>query len=292
MHLKNWILAARPKTLPAAACPVVVGSTLAYMDGAFAPLPATICCVFAFLIQIGTNFANDYFDFKKGADTKDRKGPARAVASGWITPEAMLRATGVALFLAFLAGLTLIPFGGWQLLLIGLISIACAILYTGGPFPFAYKGLGDVFVVIFFGLIAVGFTYYVQVGVFSLPVWFMGLSLGLVINNLLVINNVRDIEEDRGSLKMTLPARFGKKFGIVQYQMGMTIACFIALILAFQTDQFAYFFPAMTYPVGRYLAIMLMQAETAAQYNRMLAFTSLFGILYTLLFCLGGILST
>ena len=289
MQIKHWFLAARPKTLPAAACPVVAGIFLARIDGAFAWLPAVICLLFAFLVQIGTNFANDYFDFKKGSDTDQRKGPARAVASGWITPKAMLNATIVTLALAFFVGLSLIPFGGWSLLLLGVLSIACAVLYTGGPYPLAYKGLGDVFVILFFGLIAVAFTYFVQVGEHSIETWVVGFAMGLLINNLLVVNNMRDIDEDRQSNKMTLPARFGRNFAVIQYQAAITIACFIMLILAFVTDRYVYFLPAMSYPVGRYLAIMTMSAKTPQNYNRVLALTSVFLILFTCLFAGGAV---
>ncbi|MEM7673896.1 MAG: 1,4-dihydroxy-2-naphthoate polyprenyltransferase [Verrucomicrobiota bacterium] len=290
MKFKPWILAARPKTLPAAACPVLAGSLLAFSENAFVWIPAMVAVLFAFLVQIGTNFANDYFDFKKGADTPQRKGPARAVASGWISPKSMLRATIGVLALAFCVGLTLIPFGGWMTLAVGLISIACAFAYTGGPYPLAYKGLGDVFVVIFFGFVAVGFTFYVQAGYFSPLGWTIGLAQGLLINNLLVINNIRDIEEDRKSHKMTLPARFGRTFGLIQYQASITIACLIALGIALATDQAAYFLPAMTYPVGRYLGIMTMKAVDPAAYNRVLALTSGYLILYTTMLAAGALL--
>ena len=289
MRFKHWLLAARPKTLPAAACPVAAGSVLAYADGTFQLVPASLALAFALLVQFGTNFANDYFDFKKGADTEKRKGPLRAVASGWIAPEAMLRATIGVLLIAFICGLGLIPFGGWMLLGIGVLSIICAIAYTGGPYPLAYKGLGDVFVILFFGIIAVCFTYYAQAGVFTWVSLALGISIGLLINNLLVINNVRDIEEDRGSNKMTLPARFGRNFGLVQYQMSITFACLITLGLGFGLDKFAFFAPAMSYPVGRYLGILTMNAKIPAQYGRVLAFTSGYLILFTVLL-VGGVL--
>ena len=288
MQIKHWLLASRPKTLPAAACPVAAGSVLAYADGVFQWIPASLALAFALLVQIGTNFANDYFDFKKGADTEKRKGPARAVASGWITPQAMLRATILVLAIAFICGLCLIPFGGWMLLGIGILSIACAIAYTGGPYPLAYKGLGDVFVILFFGIVAVCFTYYVQAGVFTWVSLAVGIAIGLLINNLLVINNVRDIDEDRGSNKMTLPARYGRNFGLVQYQMSITVACLIALALGLFFDKPAFFGAAMSYPIGRYLGILTMNAKTPAQYGRVLAFTSGFLILYAALL-VGGV---
>ncbi|MFP4157899.1 MAG: 1,4-dihydroxy-2-naphthoate octaprenyltransferase, partial [Opitutales bacterium] len=159
-----WLSATRPKTLPAAVCPVLVGSSLAYESGSFAWVPALLCLGFALLIQVGTNFANDYLDGIKGTDTKERIGPQRAVANGWIEAVVMRRAAIAVLAAAFCLGLGLIPFGGWWLLVVGIASVVCAWLYTGGPYPLAYHGLGDVFVVLFFGFVAVGCTYFVQSG--------------------------------------------------------------------------------------------------------------------------------
>jgi 1,4-dihydroxy-2-naphthoate octaprenyltransferase len=192
-----WLEATRPKTLPAAVAPVLLGSGLAYAEGAFVFLAALICLVFALLVQVGTNFANDYLDGIRGTDTEQRIGPPRAVASGLVAPELMKRVTMVTLAVAFCVGLALIPFGGWWLLLIGCSSVLCAWLYTGGPYPLAYNGLGDVFVVLFFGWIAVGCTYYVQVGRLSLDACLLGLGCGLLVNNILVVNNYRDVDEDR-----------------------------------------------------------------------------------------------
>ncbi|MEM9227118.1 MAG: 1,4-dihydroxy-2-naphthoate octaprenyltransferase, partial [Verrucomicrobiota bacterium] len=160
--LRVWLLAARPKTLPAAVIPVALGTALAASDGRFQLIPAFVCVLFALLIQVGTNFANDYFDYRSGADNEHRIGPTRAVAAGLVPPALMWRATLVVLTLAFGLGLILIAYGGWWLLLIGVLSVLCAVAYTGGPYPLGYHGLGDVFVVVFFGFIAVMFTYYVQ----------------------------------------------------------------------------------------------------------------------------------
>ena len=172
--------------------------------------PAVLCLVFALLVEVGTNFANDYLDGVKGSDTKDRLGPRRAVASGLIPARLMKRVAIGILVLAFCLGLGLVAFGGWALILIGLASVVCAWLYTGGPYPLAYNGLGDLFVVLFFGLIAVSFTYYVQAGAFSLDSLTMGFACGLLVNNLLVINNLRDVEEDRASRKRTLVVILGR----------------------------------------------------------------------------------
>ncbi|NBB78951.1 MAG: 1,4-dihydroxy-2-naphthoate octaprenyltransferase, partial [Verrucomicrobia bacterium] len=188
-----WLEATRPKTLPAAVAPVLLGSSLAWADSGFQLLPALICLFFALLIQIGTNFANDYLDGVRGTDTEARLGPQRAVAAGLVAPVVMRRAAMGVLGLAFCLGLGLIYFGGWWLLLIGVASVVCAWIYTGGPYPLAYNGLGDVFVVLFFGVIAVGCTDYVQVGVLRNEALLLGLACGLVVNNILVVNNYRDV---------------------------------------------------------------------------------------------------
>lgn len=223
-NLKVWLEATRPKTLPAAVTPVLLGSAAAQAVGAFDWRAAGICLLFALLIQIGTNFANDYLDGIKGTDTADRIGPRRAVASGLIAPEVMRRATIGILVLAFCIGLGLIPFGGWGLLIIGLASVACAWLYTGGPYPLAYNGLGDVFVVLFFGFLAVGCTYYVQTGSVTGDVLLLGAGCGLLINNLLVINNYRDLEEDKQAGKRTLIVMLGREFGLMQYAISASLA--------------------------------------------------------------------
>lgn len=222
--MNAWILAARPKTLVAAFVPVAVGTCLAVDAEAFKPIPAMLCLWFAFLIQIGTNFANDYFDFKKGADTDKRIGPKRAVASGLISPGAMRKGTIFALVLAFVVGLGLLPYGGLSLLVVGLLSLLLAIAYTGGPFPLAYLGLGDIFVILFFGGVAVVCTQFVQTGVVTNESLITGFSIGLIINNLLVVNNYRDIDEDRLSGKKTLAVRFGRRFSLCQFVLQSLLA--------------------------------------------------------------------
>lgn len=219
-----WIEAMRPKTLPAAVAPVLLGSSLAYVDGGFQALPALICLFFALLIQIGTNFANDYLDGIKGTDTKERIGPVRAVANGLVTPERMKLVTMIILAVAFCLGLSLIPFGGFWLLGVGIASVLCAWLYTGGPYPLAYNGLGDVFVLLFFGFIAVGCTYYVQVGFVTNPAWLLGLGCGLLVNNILVVNNYRDEMEDQAANKRTLVVRLGRPFARMQYFLSALLA--------------------------------------------------------------------
>ncbi|MDD2797474.1 MAG: 1,4-dihydroxy-2-naphthoate polyprenyltransferase [Bacteroidales bacterium] len=212
--MKNkWIHAARPKTLTAASMPVLTATALAWFDGTFKPIAALSCIAFALLAQIAANFANDYFDFKGGIDTDERLGPARAVASGWITPKAMLRATFLMLVLACLCGLALILYGGWTMIWVGLACIVFAVLYSTGPYPLSRYGMGDIFVLVFFGFVPVLFTYYVQINSFPISAWLLGGMMGLLSINILITNNYRDIETDRKTNKYTSIVLLGKGFG-------------------------------------------------------------------------------
>lgn len=231
MQCLLWLEAARPKTLPAAVAPVLLGSAMADADGGFQWLPALLCLAFALLIQIGTNLANDYLDGVKGTDTEARLGPRRLVASGRIPPLSMKWAAIGILALAFFPGLSLLAWGSYRLLVVGIASVICAWAYTGGPYPLAYKGLGDLFVIIFFGLIAVGCTYYVQVGTTTVNVWLLGISCGLVVNNILVVNNYRDFEEDRQAGKRTLVVLLGRRRALVQYGLSLLLSGLILLWL-------------------------------------------------------------
>ncbi len=229
--MQAWLEAARPKTLPASFSPVVVGCALAYRDGAFKWTPAILCVFVALLAQIASNFANDYFDFKKGADTEERLGPARAVASGWITPEAMLRGTFIALGLSCLCGCCLLFVAGWELIGVGIAIAICVLAYSAGPFPLAYNGLGDVCVVLFYGIIPVCFTYYVQALSFSMLSFQLSLSLGLLSANILIVNNYRDYEQDKAARKRTTIVLFGRTFGLVAYLLNGIWAILIPLPL-------------------------------------------------------------
>lgn len=218
-----WWEAARPRTLPAALAPVMVATALAWHDGVFQADAALTCLAFALLIQIGTNYANDYYDFVKGADTRERVGPRRAVAAGLIAPATMKRAMIGVFALSFVVGLTLLQFGGWPLLVVGVLSIACGIAYTGGPYPLAYHGWGDVFVFIFFGLVAVTATYFVQAGGIGPAAWLLGTGIGALATNILVVNNYRDIETDRRAGKLTTAVRFGPTFAQLQFAAGHAV---------------------------------------------------------------------
>ena len=211
--LRAWIEAARPKTLPASLSPVLVGTALAYREGSFRLMPALLCLMVALLAQIASNFANDYFDFKKGADKEDRLGPERAVASGWITPKAMLRGTFIALGLACLSGCMLLFYSGWELIPVGIAIALCVLAYSAGPFPLAYNGLGDVCVLLFYGIIPVVFTYYVQAGSFTLLAFILSVAMGLLSVNILIVNNYRDYFQDKAVKKRTTVVLFGRRFG-------------------------------------------------------------------------------
>lgn len=227
MNLKPWVMASRPRTLPAAIVPVLVGSALAASNQGFSWLPALVCALFSLIIQIGTNFANDYYDWKQGADTEERTGPTRAVASGQVSPGTMKAVAFATLFTGFLVGMTLVYWGGWWLVIVGILSVLSAVAYTAKPIALGYRGLGDVFVIGFFGFVAVSFTTYVQVGYFPPSVWPTGLAIGLLANNLLVVNNYRDRDSDAQAGKKTLIVRFGPTFGEA---LVLTSLCFSAFL--------------------------------------------------------------
>ena len=240
---KAWILATRPKTLTGAAIPVILGCALAFMYGTFNPLPAVLCLLFAFLMQIDANLINDLFDFLKGTDREDRLGPERACAQGWITPKAMGIGIGITTVLAGLIGLSLLFFAGWELIPIGLACILGAFLYTAGPYPLAYHGWGDLMVLIFFGFIPVGCTYYIMAGNWNTSVTIASLACGLVIDTLLMVNNFRDRDQDAVSGKKTLVVRFGAKFGLGMYLMLGLAACWLCFYFLFLGKIYAVLLP-------------------------------------------------
>lgn len=212
-----WVQAIRPKTLTAGLMPVLVGSALAFHHGGFRLLPALAALVGALLIQIGTNLTNDYYDFKKGADTEERVGPKRVTQAGLIKPGTVLAAALLSFGLAVLSGLYLVYVGGWPIVAIGVASVLSGYAYTGGPFPLGYHGLGDVFVFVFFGLVAVAGTYFVQTLHLDPAVWLAALPVGGIGTALLVVNNLRDAETDAKAGKRTLAVRFGVGFARAEY---------------------------------------------------------------------------
>jgi 1,4-dihydroxy-2-naphthoate polyprenyltransferase len=222
--VSTWVMAARIPTLPAAAVPVIVGTAVGASIESFQLLPFLGAFLAALLIQIATNFANDYSDHAKGADTPDRLGPTRATSAGLITPEAMKRATIITFGLAMVIGIYLISVGGWPILAIGIFSILFGLAYTGGPYPLAYNGLGDIAVFIFFGLIAVTGSSYLQTGSFDGLALAAAVPIGLLITGILVINNLRDIHTDARANKRTLAVKVGERATRYQYIAILIIA--------------------------------------------------------------------
>ena len=233
-HFESWMMAIRPKTLPAGAVPVVVGTALAAIDGKLLPAAAFITLLCALGIQVSTNFINEIYDFRKGADTAGRLGPTRTVAAGLISEKTMIAVSVALLVVVFLLGLYLVYLAGWPILLVGLLSIFFAWAYTGGPYPIAYSGLGDLFVFVFFGLVAVGGTYYVQAGEVTFPVLTAAVAPGIFSVNILLVNNIRDIDSDRKVGKMTLPARIGGGNARWMY-LGLTVVAYFVPVWMWMT---------------------------------------------------------
>lgn len=225
---RSWILAARPATLPAAIVPVLVGAAAALAEGTrLRPLVFALTLTCAILIQIGTNFANDYSDFLKGADHEGRLGPVRVTASGLMTQAQMRMGTILAFGLAVMIGVYLAWIGGWPIIAIGILSVVSGLAYTGGPFPTGYHGLGDLFVFVFFGVIAVTGTTYLQTGHWSRLAFLLSIPIGLLVTNILVVNNLRDLPTDVAAGKRTLATRIGDRATRVQY-VSFCVAAFIA----------------------------------------------------------------
>jgi 1,4-dihydroxy-2-naphthoate octaprenyltransferase len=208
--VKLWLLAARPRTLPAAVAPVLVGTSLAIGQGTFRPLAFACALIGSIFIQIGTNLSNDYSDARRGADTEDRLGPVRVTAGGLMPPRTVLLGTYVAFGIAVLAGVYLIAIAGWQLLLVGAASILAGVLYTGGPKPYGYEGLGEVFVFLFFGVVAVVGSYFVQTEELRWEAFALSVPVGLLASAILLVNNIRDADTDRRAGKRTLAVRLGR----------------------------------------------------------------------------------
>jgi 1,4-dihydroxy-2-naphthoate octaprenyltransferase len=231
--MRIWLMAARPRTLPAAIAPVLVGTAAAVQWlghlprwGAF--VAALVGSIF---IQIGTNLANDYSDAKRGADTADRLGPVRVTSAGLVTPQRVMTATWIAFAVAVVCGIYLAAVAGPEILVVGVLSIAAGVLYTGGPRPYGYAGLGEVFVFLFFGLVAVNGSYYVQVEALDALPLGLSISVGFLATAILVVNNVRDLETDRRAGKMTLAVRMGRHNAVVLYRL-LVLGAFAVLPIA------------------------------------------------------------
>ena len=301
---RAWLMAARPHTLPAAASPVIVGIGMAFAADVFAPLPALAALLGAELIQIGTNFANDYFDAIKGADTDEREGFTRVTQSGLIPPQQVKLATMATYGLAFLIGVYLVAVGGVPIVIIGLASIIAGITYTGGPYPFGYHGLGDLFVFVFFGVVAVTGTYYVQAasllaGTFSLgippgtitrDVIVASLPMGALNTAILVINNVRDIETDRATGKITLAVRLGYNGSRLEYLGLLAVTYLVPLYFLVRGYGATALLPVLTLPYAVSVWRTVSTEATADALDPALERTGKLLAMYAILFAIGIVL--
>lgn len=231
-----WLMAIRPRTLPAAVAPVVVGTGMASARGVADPWPAVAALVCALLIQIATNLANDVLDFERGGDTEDRVGPVRVVQAGILSPAAVRWATGLVLGLATVIGAYLVWVGGWPILVIGVVSLVCAVAYTGGAYPLAYHGLGDVFVLVFFGPVAVAGTWWVQARTFETDLLVAGIGIGALITAILVVNNLRDRQTDQAAGKRTLAVRLGDTGSQIEYLLLLLVGLGAPILGVVQFD--------------------------------------------------------
>ena len=284
-----WISAARPKTLPAAVVPVVVGTAVARATGAVAWGPALAALAGSIAIQIATNFANDVFDAEKGADNADRIGPTRAVAAGLISAGTMKRAMIIAFGIASLFGLYLVSVAGWPIVAIGIASIISGIAYTGGPFPLGYNGLGDIFVLAFFGFVAVCGTAFVQLGHVPCLAWAAAVPVGSLATAILVVNNVRDRTGDARVGKRTLAVRFGRPAALVEYALLLAVAYVVPIALAVTGRPWAAL-PLLTIPIAILRLRQLLRAATGPEHNALLAATGQLLALHGLLFAIGLVL--
>lgn len=285
--LQAFVSAARPRTLPAAVAPVCVGTAIAAAHGSLRPLAAIAALAVALLLQVVANFANDLFDFERGADTHARLGPARAVQQGWISPGRMRLAVILAIAAAIVPGVHLVSVGGWPIAVLGVLAIAAALAYTGGPLPFGYRGLGEVGVFVFFGVVAVCGTYFVQTGAVTALVVAASLAVGALASAILVVNNLRDIDTDRVAGKRTLAVRFGARASRIEYAalLGFAYAVPIVLVASGATSRWA-LAPLVTLPRAMLLAIDVARTGGSGL-NPLLAATARLELAFCALFALG-----
>ncbi|MES2962515.1 MAG: 1,4-dihydroxy-2-naphthoate polyprenyltransferase [Bdellovibrionota bacterium] len=287
-QLTSWLLALRPKTLTAAIVPVVVATALVKADGHEVIWWVSICAVLsAVFIQIGTNFVNDAIDFHKGADTDQRIGPKRVTQSGLLSSKRVMAGAFVCFAIALALGIPLVVHGGWPIVMIGLVSLAMGYAYTGGPFPLAYKGLGDFFVIVFFGLIAVMGTYYLHTGFVNMDSAIAGLQVGLLATVLIAINNLRDAPQDALVGKKTLAVRFGVGFARVEIAV-LAIVPFVLGLYWSQADHFnAAILPIVALPFARRVVTGVFKNEPSPIFNRFLAMAAGLHLFFGLFLSIG-----
>ncbi|MEP7053051.1 MAG: 1,4-dihydroxy-2-naphthoate polyprenyltransferase [Pseudomonadota bacterium] len=285
--LGAWLLASRPKTLSAAAVPVLVGTACASARGHVSWGPALAALLGALLLQIGANFANDVFDYEKGADTAERLGPTRAVQAGLLSARSMRWGMVLVFALALALGVYLMTVAGWAILLIGVASIVSAIAYTGGPYPLGYHGLGDVFVFIFFGLVAVCGTVFVEIGQIPSISWFCAVPVGALATAILVVNNLRDRDTDLRAGKRTLAVRFGRSFALAQYRALLGVSYAVPVLLAaLRVAPYEVLLPLVSLPLAFKTERAVSRTEGRAL-NALLAGTAKLLLIFGVLFALG-----
>ena len=292
MSVRAWITAARPKTLTAAVVPVAVGSALsyAYVPQAVSGLLLAAALTSAVLIQIATNLFNDAIDFKKGADNSERVGPQRVTQSGLLSERQVMRAATLLAILAVLAGIPLVVTGGWPIVAIGLVSIVMAYAYTGGPYPLAYRGLGDLFVFVFFGLVAVGGTFYLQAGRMSETALVAGAQIGLLATVLIAINNLRDREGDARVGKRTLAVRLGLWGARTEILILATLPYLLNLYWLRLEMRWPVFLPFLTLPLALRLVMQVWLTPPGPAYNSLLGRAAGIHLLFGLLLSVGYVL--
>ncbi len=289
--LKAWIMAMRLRTLPVALAPVLVGTAVAYDEGRFSAGPALAALLGALLLQIISNFANDVFDFESGADNAARIGPPRATQQGLLTPSQMKQGIAVVIALAIGVGLYLISVAGWPVVAVGAASIAAALAYTGGPWPFGYKGLGDPAVFLFFGLVAVTGTHYVQALEISPLALAASVPVGCLATAILVVNNTRDIETDAAAGKMTIAVRLGPR-GVRREYLALLAVAYAVLPLFVGLGGRSWFvlLPLITLPKALSLARTVRDTKEGPALNEALAGTAQLALFHSLLFAIGWVL--
>jgi len=288
--LKIWLLAARPKTLTAAAVPVFTGTALAMAHDKFVWHAALAALLVAFFIQIGTNFANDLFDFQKGADDEDRLGPMRVTSAGLVTPRQIAIACAIAFGLAFVSGLYLVSLTNWMLLVVGIVSILSGLAYTGGPFPLAYNALGDLFVFIFFGLVATVGTYYVQALALDPMAFWFAVPVGALSTAILIVNNLRDIHTDKKHNKITTAVLLGER-GARLFYLSMVLLAYGAPIAAVATGraELPVLLALGTLPLAGFV-LRNVWTKSGSELNAVLAQTSILLLITNLLMSIGLVL--
>ncbi|MDE6322902.1 MAG: 1,4-dihydroxy-2-naphthoate octaprenyltransferase [Paramuribaculum sp.] len=278
---KYWIEAMRLRTLPVSAAGVITASGCALADNSFRPLPALMCLIFAILAQISSNFANEYYDFKGGLDKKGREGPRRGVTEGDISPKAMLAATYLTLAIACIIGLSLLLFGGWWLIPVGIAVAIGAVAYSAGPYPLSHHGLGEIAVIAFFGLVPVCCTYTLQTGHLPLPVVAMALATGLMGANVLIINNYRDIDDDRAVGKQTLAVKFGPAAMRMLYLFNSMAAIALAMTCNSNVNTTALATTCGIYGIGAVAIVTLMGKLNGRRLTPLLGATAMLMLLFS-----------